>query len=202
METSHRVVLDQFVPDYQFHEVHSVVVDAAPTQVFAALKALTPSELPITRVLMALRSVPSLIVKGRPAHRTDEATLLDQVTRMGFVVLGEEPDREIVLGLVGQPWKLVGGGIVTKVRTPEDFLSVVDPTLARIATNFRIGEGLRPGSCVLSTETRVSITDVDARRRFARYWMVIRPASGLIRREWLHRVKVGAGKPLAAELRH
>lgn len=192
METSRRIVLDEFLPEYQFHETHSVVIGAAPAQVFAALKALTPSEIPITRILMALRSVPSLIARRRPVPRTSQATLLDQATSMGFIILGEETDREIVLGLVAQPWRLVGGGIVTTVRTPVDFLGIDDPALARIATNFRIGDGPRPGTCVLSTETRVSITDVDARHRFARYWMVIRPASGLIRREWLHRVKVGA----------
>jgi hypothetical protein len=36
-----------------------------------------------------------------------------------------------------------------------------------------------PGS--LSTETRVHIEDPGSRRKFARYWRVVRPFSGLIR---------------------
>jgi hypothetical protein len=38
---------------------------------------------------------------------------------------------------------------------------------------------------VLATETRVAALDDAARRSFARYWRLIRPFSGLIRRRWL-----------------
>ena len=42
------------------------------------------------------------------------------------------------------------------------------------------GDGSR-----LETETRVFLTDRASRRRFAAYWLVIRPFSGLVRRRWL-----------------
>ncbi|MGI9120895.1 MAG: hypothetical protein ACR2G7_12375 [Acidimicrobiales bacterium] len=42
------------------------------------------------------------------------------------------------------------------------------------------GDGTR-----LTTETRVKATDATTRRRFGRYWLVIRAGSGLIRRELL-----------------
>ena len=35
--------------------------------------------------------------------------------------------------------------------------------------------------CLLSTETRVHAADNATRRRFGRYWRLIRPFSGLIR---------------------
>ena len=35
------------------------------------------------------------------------------------------------------------------------------------------------------TETRIAGTDSAARRAFARYWLLIRGPSGLIRRSWL-----------------
>jgi hypothetical protein len=41
------------------------------------------------------------------------------------------------------------------------------------------------GGTLLTTETRVLATDEAARRRFGRYWRVIRPGSGAIRRSWL-----------------
>jgi hypothetical protein len=37
----------------------------------------------------------------------------------------------------------------------------------------------------LTTETRVLLTDDGSRRAFRRYWLVIRPFSGVIRRRWL-----------------
>ena len=41
------------------------------------------------------------------------------------------------------------------------------------------------GESVLVTETRVAPVDDAARRAFGRYWLLIRPFSGLIRRRWL-----------------
>jgi hypothetical protein len=41
----------------------------------------------------------------------------------------------------------------------------------------------------LRTETRVLATDAASRRRFGRYWRVIRPGSALIRRTWLGAAK-------------
>jgi hypothetical protein len=37
----------------------------------------------------------------------------------------------------------------------------------------------------LATETTVEPADAEARRRFLRYWGLIRPFSGLVRRSWL-----------------
>jgi hypothetical protein len=48
-----------------------------------------------------------------------------------------------------------------------------------MAFNFQVAAG------ELTTETRVYLTDARARRAFAGYWLVIRPWSGWIRREWL-----------------
>jgi hypothetical protein len=43
--------------------------------------------------------------------------------------------------------------------------------------------------CVLSTETRVQAVDDRSRRMFGRYWLVVGPFSGLIRRRWLRAVE-------------
>jgi hypothetical protein len=49
--------------------------------------------------------------------------------------------------------------------------------------------GLVDAGTELCTETRVVATDADSRRRFGRYWRVIRPGSALIRRNWLAAAK-------------
>ena len=41
------------------------------------------------------------------------------------------------------------------------------------------------GGTRLVTETRITATDDQSRRRFGRYWLVVRPGSGLIRGEFL-----------------
>ena len=60
----------------------------------------------------------------------------------------------------------------------------------RVATDIRAVAVA--GGCVLSTETRVQAVDDAARRAFRRYWRVVGPFSGLIRRRWLR-----AARPLA-----
>ncbi len=52
--------------------------------------------------------------------------------------------------------------------------------------------------CELVTETRVLATDEAAQRAFSRYWLVIRPGSGIIRRHWLRAAKRRSGAPLIA----
>ena len=179
----------RWLPDYQFHEIHSVAVKANGTQVFAALGAVTTSELPLFRLLMTARSLPTRTARRRGGFGGDGDSLLEQAKRTGFVVLGEELGRELVVGTVGQPWRLLGGASA-RVRTAEDFAAFDLPGFAKVATNFRVEESAsRQGTSWLSTETRVWVPDTATRLRFAAYWVLIRAGSGLIRREWLRRTR-------------
>ena len=61
----------------------------------------------------------------------------------------------------------------------EFFVDFSVPGWAKMILNFRAAAG------ELTTETRVLLTDDGSRRAFRRYWLVIRPFSGVIRRRWL-----------------
>ena len=76
-------------------------------------------------------------------------------------VLEDVPGEGLVLAVRGQFWHARGG---------DD-----GSAPAEAVADFRIG---RDG---LSTETRVHVEDRAARRRFRRYWLLVRPFSGLIR---------------------
>jgi hypothetical protein len=90
-----------------------------------------------------------------------------------------------VLGTIGRFWQASGG--VYRVSSPQEFLDSDPPGYAKSAINFLLYE--RGGLTKLRTETRILITDPEARRRFAIYWAVIQPGSALIRRIWLGAVK-------------
>ena len=77
--------------------------------------------------------------------------------------------------------------------TPEQFKGLAAPGVAKAVMSFRI-EPDGEGTWLVSTETRVHATDASARRRFARYWFLIRPGSGFIRRMWLRAIKRRAEK--------
>jgi hypothetical protein len=110
---------------------------------------------------------------------------MEALLRSGFVLLEEQPGRELVLGLVGRFWRL-DGGIVR--MTAETFGSFDAPGYARAVWNFTVAPA-GEGTVQLATETRVRCTDAAARRRFLRYWRLVAPFSGLTRMEMLRVVR-------------
>jgi hypothetical protein len=182
-----RTQLDHFAPVYQFSEFHSIEVTAPKKEVYEALKSVTAEEITFFRALTWLRRF------GRPGPESilnspPDVPLLDVATRTSFLVLAEEPDREIVLGtLVAAP----PGWRPSDKPTPEGFraffVTTNHPGFAPAAMNFRI-EDSGPAACTLTTETRVYATDASTRWRFALYWRVIYPGSALIRRMWLRAI--------------
>jgi hypothetical protein len=80
-----------------------------------------------------------------------------------------------VLGLTGRFWQLRGDRDPTRPRTATEFLAYRSPDSCKAVIDFRVGP------FQLSTETRVHVADPAARRKFRRYWLVIRPFSGLTR---------------------
>ena len=179
-------LLETFLPAYEFSERHFIVIQAPPGRVFAAIKAITPNEMPLFRALMLIRALPALMIhKRRPPFR-GQRSIFEQAQRGGFTLLAERSDREMVLGIVGQFWKL-SGNVVT-VADGHEFLACDPPGYATAAINFHTAES-GDGTTRLSTETRIHAGDAESRRMFARYWLVIRWGSGLIRRTWLRAIK-------------
>jgi hypothetical protein len=117
---------------------------------------------------------------------------LDDILESGFVVLGEEPDRELVLGIVGKFWQLSSG--VHRIE-PDDFTRFDTPGFAKAVWNFVVSERADGRSTVV-TETRVASTDAEARWKFGWYWRLIAPFSALIRRIVLAQVKRDAERPV------
>jgi hypothetical protein len=173
-------VLDEFLPSYDFNEVHSVATDASPADVMDAIRRLTPLEVPVLVALMAVRSLPAVLARRSPTVR---GTLLDGFRKAGFVPLRETPD-EVVFGGVGRFWTPTGD--LRRIRAA-DFAGFAEPGCAKAVFNLRVD---RAGErTLLTTETRIATTDEPARRRFARYWRLIQPGSALIRRDWLRAIR-------------
>ena len=182
-----RTQLDQFAPVYQFSEFHSIRVSAPKEQVYRALKSVSADEIALFRTLTWLRRF------GRPGPESilnspQHVPVLEVASRTSFLVLADDPDREIVLGTLAiapRGWRPSGK------PTPDGFKALFvtsnNPGFASATMNFRIEEA-GPTACTLTTETCVYASDPSTRRRFARYWRVIYPGSALIRRTWLRAI--------------
>jgi hypothetical protein len=184
------MLLDQFIPNFQFRQVHSIMINASASRVISSVKSLRPADVPLVGALMALRSVPALLFEGkRYAPNSGEQPLIHQIIGSGFLILGEEPDRELALGTIGQFWK-PAGNLCRDIATPNQFQDFQEKGWAKAGWNFfveRTGNKTR-----LTTETRIVAFGTGAKRKFGFYWLIIRGGSGLIRRTILSAIKRNA----------
>jgi len=164
------ILIDQVMPSYDRREIHRRQTTASPPALWDAIHVLEARDLTLMRALMGIRTLGRRIDSG-------DRTVLEGFERMGFRQVAEDPGRELVIAGIGQFWKPSGG--LRKVTSREQFLAFEEPGYAKAAFNFRITDE------EISTETRIAGTDPQSKRLFGLYWLLIRPGSGLIRREWL-----------------
>lgn len=166
-----RRLIDCFLPEWDQRERHDTFVAAPPARVDLAMRSLSARELPLARALTTLRGIGKL---------TQGPTVLETMQRAGFAILGDWPGEEIVLGVAGRPWR-------TQIDRFDEFHAYDRPGSIRAVTNFVMAA--EDGGTRVTTETRIKATDVDGRRWFRLYWLVVMPGSALIRREMLRALR-------------
>jgi hypothetical protein len=163
--------LARLLPEWHFREVHRLPVEAAPEAVMAAVYRTTWPEAPIARALMAITGA-----DVSPGRRI----VTDGLAAMGEVVpAGEE--EFLFVGVQG-----LGDGPRPEGSVLDLVAGCEEPGIVKVGMNVRFADG------VLSTETRVLATDEATRRRFRRYWLVIRFGSGLTRTSMLRAIRANA----------
>ena len=160
------VGVEALLPRYDVRARHEIRVRVPPAAALASARAVAAEEAPLLRLLFRLRGLPA------------SGPILDGMQREGFRMLAEHEGRAIVFGAIGRPWRPSGG-----IAADADFEAFAEPGWAKMALDLRAEAGL------LTTETRVLLTDDAARRAFRRYWLLVRPFSGLTRRSWLAAAK-------------
>jgi hypothetical protein len=168
-------LLDRFIPMYEVVERHRVHVAAPARATFAAACEQDLSNQPLVRAIFKARE---LVLRATPDGRAQPRGLLAQVRSLGWGVLAEVPDREIVVGAVTKPWE---ANVTFRAVPPDEFGTFGEPGYVKIAWTLR-ADPAGPSSSIFRTETRAVATDADARRRFRRYWAFLSPGIGLIRR--------------------
>jgi hypothetical protein len=186
--------LDEFAPRWQFQEYHELRVSAPPDRVYEAIKGVRAEEIflfeTLTWIRRGGRAVPQSILNAG-----NREPLIDVATRGGFVILADHPPHELVLGTIVMAPPAGTRGTLT----PAFFQKPLPPGFAIAAMNFLVVRDESERS-IVSTETRVFAGDLEARRRFARYWRVIYPGSAIIRRMWLRAISRRAGSRHTASL--
>jgi hypothetical protein len=180
-----QLLIDRIIPEFEFVERHAATVAAPPAIVYRTLKQVDFARSPTIRLLFGVRGLAPRFRQGRRRMRAR----LDDFLAAGFLLLGEQPDREVVVGVL---W----GRSAPAVDAPR-FASFAEPGHVKAVLNFTV----RPhgAGSLVATETRVHATDQGARRRFARYWLVVGPFSALIRRRMLALLRAEVRRALASD---
>ncbi|HEX8738487.1 MAG TPA: hypothetical protein VF721_24360 [Pyrinomonadaceae bacterium] len=175
------MLIDEFLPIYDFDEKHEITIRASAEKVSAALESIDFNESTVIRWLLRLRG---LSAKDGCDESPKTSTLRD-MTKSNFVILGEKPNEEILLGIAGKFWTPAGD--VQKLDA-KDFAAFNKEGYAKAAWNFTLSEVGEKEVC-LKTETRVQCLGAATQESFRFYWWFIKPFSGWIRQEMLRLVK-------------
>jgi len=167
--------LDRFMPSYDVVERHRIAVGASARVTLAAAKSTPVLQIPAVRAIFRAREVILGAVPGELRPRG----LLEETRALGWGILEDIPDREVVVGAATRPWE---ANVTFRSLAPETFAAFDEPGYVKIAWTLR-ADRVDDNSCVFMTETRAVATDREARRRFRRYWAFLSPGISLIR--WL-----------------
>ena len=180
-------MLDSIMPEYDVRLHHDVTMHAGADVAYAAMCQMDFERSPIVRALFRLRQI---FMRGGNNSRSQvrATTLREQLEAIGWSIIGEEPEKELVFGAVTQPWR---SHPVFRGMPRRDFETFDMPGYAKIAVMFRVNaiDGDRSRA---ETETRVQITDRRSRERFRRYWSLVAPGAELIRIVLMRELKADA----------
>jgi hypothetical protein len=184
------MLIDDFLPIYEQSLRHAIDVNAPPTHVYPHVRAFDISRPPVIRALYVIRGLP-LLLSSRGMPEKHPGLTLEEMLKGGFILLGERPPTELLLGAIGRFWTPSGD---LQTLTPDAFRAFDTPGFVKAAWCFVLTER-EPGRTCLETETRLHCADATARRRFLPYWWLIAPFTHLVRRAILHAIKRAAESP-------
>ena len=192
------MLIDEVMPKFDATIVEHLVIDAPPEAVYRAARDMDFLQVrsPMLDAAMFVRGLPDKIVRtvrneppppAPPRMRLSDMFEgeADPDVLEGWLALGEVPGRELVFGAVGKVWQ---PDIDWKAVPSDEFRDFAEPDFAKLAVGFsarHYGEG----RTLLSYEARTQGTDAEARRKFLRYWWLVRRFVRIVMRAAIVTVK-------------
>lgn len=178
-------LLDRFMPDYDVVDRHAVAVAAPAAATLAAAREMDLFGQPLVRPIFRARDV---LLGAAPDTRVRPRGLLAETLSLGWGILADVPDREVVVGAVTKPWE---PDVTFRAVAPDEFAGFREAGYVKIAWTLR-ADPRGAAESIFRTETRAVATDAEARARFRRYWAFLSPGIRLIRALSLQPVKAAA----------
>ena len=166
-------LIDKYLPQYTFGEYHETMVNCPIQNVYDVARDFDLSKSNRIKFLIRLRGLP-----------TKRMNLQDFIADMGFTHLEEDPPYENLIGFLMRPK-------IDKVQSYEDFVNDCTSSRIKVVWNFRFEE-MEKNRTKVSTETRILCVVSITKLTFGIYWTIVKPFSGLIRKEMLSIIKDGS----------
>jgi hypothetical protein len=114
-------LLDRFMPTYEVVERHQIRVAAPAAMTLDAARNVDLQQSPLARTIIRAREV---LLGAIPDERPRPRGLLAEVQSLGWGVLAEVPEREVVVGAVTKPWE---ANVTFRALPPEQFAAFDEP---------------------------------------------------------------------------
>ncbi len=172
------MLVHDLLPIYDVSDSVAAVVHADLEATWNALMTVDLIDVgrrrPLVAALGALRALPAVVsdlLHGEwPAEMPKQMRLRDAATvapeKGGWILLGERPQDEIALGMVGKFWRPV---IEFAAVTPAAFQQFAEPGFAKTIYSLSV-RPIDAHHTLLTGTMRTATTDEQARRWFRRYW--------------------------------
>lgn len=168
------ILQDKYLPEFDFVSSHGIIVKAPADKIYPTVRDLKFKNPALSYWLMKLRGM------SPPKYFS-----IEHLKDSRFVVLEEIPDKEIIIGLIGQPWTPSGN---LQIFQSQNFITFNDPSYIKASWIFEL-IAVTSTTTELRTETRIACHATKVKRRFGTYWFFIKPFSGLIRKAMLSAIK-------------
>lgn len=192
-----RMLIESALPAYDTMIAEQVLVAADPATTFQAARSLDllTVQTPLLSASMWIRALPQRLL--RKATPPPSRLVMSEIELPGWLPLGERPNQELAFGAVGKFWRPV---IEWRDVAPVDFAGFAEPGWGKIAANFAVAP-YGAGHTLLSYQCRTATTDPGSRRRFVRYWWLVRPFVAHIMRATLNAIKADAEAAAMARIK-
>ena len=183
------LIIDTVMPEFDAGIAEHVIVHTSPAVAFRAARDLDflSVRTPLLDAAMWARGLPA-----RLTHQAAEApprlVLAQGDSLPGWLILGEAPGRELAFGAVGKFWR---PNIEWRDVAIDEFAAFREPGWGKIAADFSVLPYGEAGT-LLTYECRTVTTDPESRRKFMRYWWLMRPFIAHIFRATVHTIRDNA----------
>lgn len=167
-------LLEQYLPRYTFAHRYTTVVRCGDIgRVYAIARDVDLSQSRVIPLLFRLRGLPHQHWRARAF-----------CAAMHWTELAQTPPSEFLIAY----WRGGAGNRIRRIDHPGQFCDALPGATQKVGFTFRFRQ-IDARRVEVDTETRVLCIGARSRLAFLCYWMVIKPFSGLVRKEILRLIK-------------